>query len=70
MYQKPGNGYFREKTKYMVINFTKKYQFQTRLTLNGQNAEVVDKMKILGTILTNNLSWNENCSMIILKNQC
>jgi hypothetical protein len=56
-----------KKTKSMVINFTKKYQFQPRLKLNGQNVEVVDKMKILGTILTNSLSWNENCSMIIKK---
>jgi hypothetical protein len=55
------------KTKSMVINFTKKYQFQPRLTLNGQNIQVVDKMKILGTVLTNSLSWNENCSRIIKK---
>ena len=55
------------KTKSMIINFTKNYQFQTRLQLNNQNIEVVDQMKILGTIITNTLSWDENCSRIIQK---
>ena len=51
----------------MVINFTDNYQFQPRLTLDDQNIEVVDKIKILGTIIENNLSWNENCMAIIRK---
>jgi hypothetical protein len=55
------------KTKCMIINFTNKFQFQTRLTLNNQNIETVDKMKILGTVITNTLSWNENCARIIKK---
>ena len=38
-----------------------------RLRLKGQNVEVVDKMKILGTIITNKLSWNENCDFLIRK---
>ena len=56
-----------KKTKAMVINFTHNYQFQPRLTLNNQNIEVVDKIKILGTIIENSLSWNENCMAIIKK---
>ena len=40
-----------EKTKSMITNFTNNYQFYTRLTLNSQNIEVVDKIKILGTII-------------------
>ena len=51
----------------MVINFTDNYQFQPRLTLNDQNIEMVDKILILGTIIENNLSWNENCMAIIRK---
>lgn len=51
----------------MIINFTEKYQFHTRLTLNSQNVQVVDKIKILGTIIENNLSWNENCMALIKK---
>ena len=48
------------KTKSMIINFKHKYQFQTRLQLNNKNIEIVDQIKILGTIFTNTLSWNEN----------
>ena len=56
-----------KKTKAMIINFTDKYQFHTRLQLKGQNIEIVQKMKILGTVVTNNLSWDENCSILIKK---
>ena len=56
-----------KKTKSMIFNFTNKYQFQTRLKLNNHNIETVSSIKILGTILTDTLSWNENCSRIIKK---
>ena len=56
-----------KKTKVMLFNFTEKYQFSTRLQLKGSNVEVVDKMKILGTIVTDKLSWDENCSLLIKK---
>ena len=55
------------KTKSMIVYFTNNYRFQTRLKLNNMNIEVVDKIKILGTIFTNTLSWNENCDRIIKK---
>jgi hypothetical protein len=51
----------------MIVNFTDKFQFHTRLQLKGQSVQIVEKTKILGTILTNNLSWNENCSNLIKK---
>ena len=56
-----------KKTKAMIINFTNNYQFHTRLKLKETNIEVVEKMKILGTIITNQISWNENCSLLIKK---
>ena len=55
------------KTKSMIVYFTNIYRFQTRLKLKNMNIEVVDKIKILGTIFTNTLSWNENCDRIIKK---
>jgi hypothetical protein len=45
-----------KKTKAMLFNFTDHHQCTTRLDLKGTNIEVVDKMKILGTIVTTNLS--------------
>ena len=56
-----------KKTKAMIFNFTDNYQFTTRLHLKGTNIDVVDKMKILGTIVDSRLSWDANCSLIIKK---
>ena len=51
----------------MIINYTDNYQFSTRLQLKGENIEIVDQIKILGTIVTNQLSWSENCDYLIKK---
>ena len=56
-----------KKTKSMIVNFTHNYQFHTRLKLKQQNVQIVEKIKVLGTILTNKLSWNENCENLIKK---
>ena len=41
----------QKKTKIMIINFTKNYQFSTRLQLKDNNIETVQRTKILGMIL-------------------
>ena len=51
----------------MIIYFTDKHQFHTRLQLKGQTIEIVQKMKILGTVVTDRLSWDENCSILVKK---
>ena len=56
-----------KKTKAMIFNFTDNYKFTTRLQLKGKNVEMVDSMKILGTIVNTNLSWDDNCQQIIRK---
>ena len=56
-----------KKTKSMIINFTQKYQFTTRLQLKDENIETVDQMKILGTIINKNLTWDDNCKMLLEK---
>ena len=55
------------KTKAMIIKFNHNYQFGTHLQLQESNIEIVDQMKILGTIFTNTLSWDRNCAEIIQK---
>ena len=60
-----------KKTKSMIFNFTNKFQFTTRLQLKGKNVEVVDQMRILGTVVKSDLSWDENCWVLIKKvNAC
>ena len=56
-----------KKAKAMIFNFTENYQFATRLSLKQNNIEVVNQMKILGTIINTQLSWDDNCSAIITK---
>ena len=57
----------QKKTKAMVFNFTDNHQFTTRLQLKGENIEIVKQMKILGTIVTDKMSWDDNCQHLIKK---
>ena len=54
-----------KKSKYMVINFTRNYQFSTRLVLNGANLEEVKETKLLGLILRNDLKWHSNTEKLV-----
>ena len=55
------------KTKNIIFNFTKKYQFTTRLTLNDENIEVLKSTKLLGTIISDDLQWNLNTENLVRK---
>ena len=54
-----------KKTKSMVFNFTKNYQFMTDLELNKTEIDVETETKLLGTILSNQLSWDSNTKNIV-----
>ena len=56
-----------EKTKQMIVNFTNNFHFSTRNKLNNTHVEVIEKTKLLGTVLTNDLKWKENTSLLIKK---
>ena len=55
------------KSKIMIFNFTKKYQFSSRLSIENQNLETVSETKLLGTIITDDLKWNKNTALIVKK---
>ena len=55
------------KSDYMIFNFSHKYQFQTRLHLNGSFLEQVGKKKLLGLTIRDDLSWKSNTEEIIKK---
>ena len=55
------------KTKYMVVNFTKKYQFNTRITLDDNLLEEVQSCKLLGLTINNQLTWQQNTQDIVKK---
>ena len=48
------------KTQNIIFNFSKTKQFTTNLKVNNSKMEVVDECKLLGTIITKNMTWNRN----------
>ena len=54
-----------KKTKSMVFNFTKRYQFTTDLLLKNEKIEIVEQTKLLGLILTSDLKWDENTNYLV-----
>ena len=59
----------KKKTKTMLFNFTSNYQFTTRLLLKNEPVEVIDSTRLLGTIISNDLSWDQNISKIVRRMQ-
>ena len=55
------------KSKYMIVNFSKKYQANTRLHMGDQILEQVQQTRLLGVILDDRLSWQANTNFIIQK---
>ena len=55
------------KSKVMIFNFTKNHQFTTRVSIDNVNLEVVNKSKLLGTYITNDLKWDENTYNLVKK---
>ena len=56
-----------EKTKYMIINFTRNHQFQTRLNLEGQPIDQVKQARLLGLIVSDDLTWKANTDHLVKK---
>ena len=54
-----------KKTQSIIFNYSKNYQFSTDLKLEGDVIETVQETKLLGTIITNDLSWNKNTQSIV-----
>ena len=57
----------REKTKSMIFNFSKKYQFITKLKVNNNDIDMVSETKLLGTVITDRLTWDRNTEELVKK---
>ena len=51
----------------MIINFSKNYQFNTRLKLEGKLIQQIKQTKLLGVIVDDNLSWQSNTNHACLQ---
>ena len=56
-----------KKSKNLVFNFTKVFQFSTDIKLKNENLETINKTKLLGAIITSDLKWHENTKFIVKK---
>ena len=56
-----------DKWKYMVINFTDNYQFNSRLSINGKLLDQVSETRLLGVVISDDLSFNSNTDYIVKK---
>ena len=56
-----------KKSKTMIFNYTNDYQFTTQFYLENEPLEVISTIKLLGTIISSDLSWNLNTDEIIKK---
>ena len=55
------------KTKLMIFNETLNYQFSTRVYIEDTLLDIIEETKLLGTIITTDLSWEKNTQMLIKK---
>ena len=55
----------QKKSCAIIFNFTHNYQFTSRLTIEGKPLDIVDHTKLLGLIVSSDLSWSRNTQYII-----
>lgn len=56
-----------KKTKNIIFNFSKQYQFTTDIILQDEKIETVKETKLLGTIITEDLKWSQNTEFLVKK---
>ena len=57
----------QDKSKVMLFNTSHKNDFSPELEIDGVVLELVEKMKLLGVIITSDLKWRENTEFITKK---
>ena len=49
----------------MIFNDTNNYKFSTRLTMNNFLLDIIDETKLLGVILSADLTWRKNTKSLV-----
>ena len=55
----------QKKSNVMVFNFTKNYQFSSRVSINGEVLEAIKETKLLGVKINDKLEWNSNTAFLV-----
>ena len=56
------------KTKLMLFNPCKEKDFMPEMSLEGSRIDLVENIKLLGVVLSSNLSWDSNTDYIVTRN--
>ena len=56
-----------ELSKFIVVNFTENYQFNTRLAIDNEILQQVRETRLLGVIVNEQLTWHSNTDHIVKK---
>ena len=56
-----------KKTKLILFNPSKKIDFMPKFPFNEENIEVVEKTKLLGLVISNDLSWASNTENMVTR---
>jgi hypothetical protein len=54
-----------KKTKTMIFNYTDNFQFMTSLMVENEPIYVIDNTRLLGTIISNDLTWDLNTASLV-----
>ena len=54
-----------KKTKAMVFNFTNDFQFSTRIVAEDDTVNIVKEAKLLGVIINDQLTWDQNTDSLV-----
>ena len=57
----------KKKTKVMVFNPCKAWDFMPEMTLDNRELEMVEEMKLLGVVVRSDLKWSSNTEEIVAK---
>ena len=57
----------QKKTKQIIFNFNRGKQFATEVELKKEPLEVVNEVKLLGVIISNDLKWHKNTNYLTKK---
>ena len=59
----------QEENKLHDFQFYRKFPVQHKIKIKGENIEEKNKVKLLGTIIINDLKWEENTKELVSKCQ-
>ena len=54
-----------DKSNFMIFNFSKNSQFNTRLFMDGNKINQVTETCLLGVIISDNLKWHSNTASLV-----